>query len=295
MSSELIAMLHEVLPDAVVAFIIIATAISVIMYKLQDSQRDILRFIKSIKFVLALFLSVFIWLIFLYFKCSLLKAPTPPSTPVPETFQIETPTSPPITTTTAPLPTTVPFATDQFISYGNYPQSNDFPSSISWIIMSTKDNQLLLISQYVLDAHYFGMTNQWQHSELRDWLNSTFLNKAFTAEEQLALSRNSLNNLATIPTVADTDMLSIKTTQSTQYAKNMGALPSSGNSSYITQTPKGDELIYYIGPDGKVVQMFPGSICGVRPIVMIDISKICTTGGSGTSNEPWIIQPTVKP
>lgn len=181
------------------------------------------------------------------------------------------------------------------MTYGRYPQSNDYPSSISWNILSVHENQLLLISQEVLDAYYFGMTNQWRESELRDWLNSEFLSNAFTSEEQMALCRNNLDNLVTIPSIEDVGLLRIKTAKATQRAKDNGASLTTGNRAYITQTPHDEEFINYIGPDGKTVYMSPGLVCGVRPMIMLDAAMINITNGHGTPSDPWIAQPSTSP
>lgn len=257
------------------------------IYNFQKHKKTIIKYSKSrllfrnIVGTLILTLVSFIVIIYLNFKL--------------EKSQSGTPSPVPTATMAAALPTAIPFAAGESMNYGRYPQSNNYPSSISWNILSVHENQLLLISQEVLDAHYFGTTNQWRQSELRDWLNGEFLNNAFTSEEQLALCRNGLDDLVTIPSIEDVGLLRIKTAKATQRAKDNGASSTTGNSAYITQTPHDEEFINYIGADGKTVYMSPDSVCGVRPMIMLDATMINITNGHGTTSDPWIAQPSTNP
>ena len=56
-------------------------------------------------------------------------------------------------------------------------------------MLDVQYGKALLISYYGLDAHRFDASEYqgWDKSEIRSWLNSTFLNAAFTAEEQLGI------------------------------------------------------------------------------------------------------------
>ncbi len=74
------------------------------------------------------------------------------------------------------------------ILFGSYPQSkNGEKKPIEWQILAKEGNKLLLISKYVLDCQQYQNKregNTWENSSLRNWLNSTFLNNAFSTEEQ---------------------------------------------------------------------------------------------------------------
>lgn len=75
------------------------------------------------------------------------------------------------------------------IQFGHYHQTaagND-NTSIDWQILDIQDSKALLISRYGLDAktyntEYADVT--WKTCSLRSWLNTEFLNTAFTAAEQ---------------------------------------------------------------------------------------------------------------
>ena len=69
------------------------------------------------------------------------------------------------------------------------PDETAYP--IEWIVLeyNKRNNCALVISHYGLDAHCFDESKYrgWEKSEIRTWLNSTFLNTAFTASEQAAI------------------------------------------------------------------------------------------------------------
>ncbi len=82
-----------------------------------------------------------------------------------------------------------------YITFGAYEQDNNTANGkepIEWIVLDVDNeaNRALVISRYGLDAHRFDVSvyQGWDKSEIRSWLNSTFLNEAFTAEEQKAIA-----------------------------------------------------------------------------------------------------------
>ena len=74
--------------------------------------------------------------------------------------------------------------------YGTYEQDNELINDkepIEWVILERDGKRLLAISKYVLDCQPFDMGNTpvtWESCSLRKWLNETFLDAAFSAEEQ---------------------------------------------------------------------------------------------------------------
>ncbi len=70
---------------------------------------------------------------------------------------------------------------------GNYWQSNDKEKEpIEWIVLKEEEDKIYLLSKYCLDCVPYsdGGKIAWKHSFARKWLNSEFLNAAFSAEEQ---------------------------------------------------------------------------------------------------------------
>ncbi len=82
------------------------------------------------------------------------------------------------------------------VTFGRYPQSSDTPEPIVWRVLDITDGKALMISESLLDCKKYNESSEnvtWETCTLRRWLNSEFLNRAFSAEE-----RNKLN-MAKIP------------------------------------------------------------------------------------------------
>ena len=82
-----------------------------------------------------------------------------------------------------------PFSLGSIIRLGIYPYERDGRMSpIEWIILEKyDDNTALVISKYGLDAKPFHTEYaevSWENCSLRQWLNNTFYNIAFSAREQ---------------------------------------------------------------------------------------------------------------
>jgi tetratricopeptide (TPR) repeat protein len=91
------------------------------------------------------------------------------------------------------------FAVGNYVEFGNYPQtaSGTDNTPIEWLVLARDGNTALLISRYGLDAQPYNTSNTsvtWRSCTLRTWLNSTFMNKAFTAEEQSTILTTTVDN-----------------------------------------------------------------------------------------------------
>ena len=90
---------------------------------------------------------------------------------------------------------TVNLKKGDMIRIGRYPQKKD-PSAaaepIEWIILETDGKSAKLLSRYGLTAKAYNEDGYWpvtwESSTLRKWLNSEFLNSAFTDEDQQRLA-----------------------------------------------------------------------------------------------------------
>ncbi len=118
--------------------------------------------------------------------------PTPSATATPEYTQ--TPSLTPLPTET-PGPTVPPvilpkkFDVGDEFTFGSYEQDADFdngPEPIEWQVLDVQGSKILLISKYGLDAIPFSSDprSTWDTSTLKKWLNSTFYETAFTANEK---------------------------------------------------------------------------------------------------------------
>lgn len=73
------------------------------------------------------------------------------------------------------------------VTYGHYEQdlnTNNGKEPIEWIVLQydAENGKCLLLSLYALDARRFDLSTYqgWDMSEIRSWLNGTFLNNAFS-------------------------------------------------------------------------------------------------------------------
>jgi hypothetical protein len=76
------------------------------------------------------------------------------------------------------------------VTFGSYEQDNDTSNgkeTIEWQVLAREGSRLLVISKYALDCQPYNTSFTdvtWETCSLRKWLNGTFLNAAFSAEEQ---------------------------------------------------------------------------------------------------------------
>jgi len=88
------------------------------------------------------------------------------------------------------------------IKFGHYEQddkSSNGKEPIEWQVLDRKeDGSLLVISKYGLDTEYYNPKHDgemtWETSLIRKWLNSTFLNEAFSSTEQNIIVTTTVKN-----------------------------------------------------------------------------------------------------
>ena len=79
------------------------------------------------------------------------------------------------------------------ITLGTYEQDNNFDNgaeAIEWIVLERDGNKALVISKYCIEWLPFHNTFTevgWKNSNIRSWLNNTFLNGAFNAQEEKSI------------------------------------------------------------------------------------------------------------
>ena len=89
----------------------------------------------------------------------------------------------------------------QTISFGSYEQDNSPDNGqepIEWLILSEENGRALLLSRYALDVIPFNadgsLAYYWEDCTLRRWLNTAFIEKAFSEEEQKCLIQTLVPN-----------------------------------------------------------------------------------------------------
>ena len=86
------------------------------------------------------------------------------------------------------------------ITLGHYEQDNNpdnGPEPIEWMVLDTQDGKALLLSKYGLDMKPYNTELEditWETCTLRAWLNSDFLESAFSTEEQSAILATEVDN-----------------------------------------------------------------------------------------------------
>ena len=86
------------------------------------------------------------------------------------------------------------------ITFGYYEQDNNLdngPEPIEWIVLDVQDGKALLLSKYGLDAKLYNdefADVTWEACTLRTWLNSDFLNAAFSETEQRVILLTDVDN-----------------------------------------------------------------------------------------------------
>lgn len=86
------------------------------------------------------------------------------------------------------------------VYFGVYEQDNSTENGteeIEWRVLEVQNGKVLLLSRYGLDAQPYKIINSdttWEQSTLRSWLNDTFVNNAFSIEEQEAIALTNVDN-----------------------------------------------------------------------------------------------------
>lgn len=91
-------------------------------------------------------------------------------------------------------------AVNNIVTFGKYEQDglqSNGAETIEWLVLDVQEDKALLLSRYALDSmpyhdNYRAVT--WETSDLRYWLNGSFLNTAFTAEERADILTSEVDN-----------------------------------------------------------------------------------------------------
>lgn len=91
------------------------------------------------------------------------------------------------------------FTVGNYVTFGHYPQTKDGNDStpIEWAVLARDGSKALLLSHYGLETQPYNQVSAnvtWEDCTLRAWLNDTFLNRAFTQEEQTAILLTDVDN-----------------------------------------------------------------------------------------------------
>ncbi len=113
----------------------------------------------------------------------------PEATPEPEAVMQEPPEEVPEAT---PLPEPILVQQGDIVFFGHDPNAGT-EEPLEWLVLDAdrENGKLFVISRYALGAMAFSSkaisAYSWENSIVREWLNGTLLNTAFTPEEQAAI------------------------------------------------------------------------------------------------------------
>ena len=216
----------------------------------------------------------------------------------------------------------------EYVAFGSYPTDADGTvRPILWRVLKADSSEAWLLSEYVLFGspvhgdyeHYQG----WEKSDLYMYLNSVFINDAFTAAERAALvNRTEDNALVTLITSDEMKDASIgfssnnaRLCESTAYAKILPdppifELPKTNNrgrwkplyvyskghkySPWWSRTRSVDypHEQRRVMDEGKIGRISTGnSDLGVRPTVYLDLTRVTIGSGSGSMDNPYQLLP----
>ena len=80
------------------------------------------------------------------------------------------------------------------INFGAYEQDDDISNGkeiIEWIVLAKQNNRLFVISRYAIDARPYNAEQKeatWETCSLRQWLNTEFLDSAFSDSEKAMIA-----------------------------------------------------------------------------------------------------------
>lgn len=194
------------------------------------------------------------------------------------------------------------------VLFGSYEQDGDAANGkepIEWLVLARDGDKALLLSKYALDHQSFMPFYEpvtepftWESCSLRQWLNSTFLNAAFSAEEQRQLltttvitasggrkgSENPFTTEDRVFLLSDTEVYAYFSSEAatvadyTAYA--LSEDPWAGNATapapaiwWLRTTDGGNhpDSVYTRGGVGEGARSYEGEY--VRPAIWVDMSQ----------------------
>ena len=200
------------------------------------------------------------------------------------------------------------------VIFGEYYKSNgQTKENIEWIVLDIVDGKALLISKYCMDAQPYEedpVYVTWELCSLRSWLNTTFVNAAFSKNQQELLVSTQLINQDNIKYDTDggintTDKVflfsqseaekyltgNLINAPSTAYCRSLSrysVYEPNGYASWYLRSPGNDnKSVMYVSESGEINTY--GEYCGyqrmsgedtrfvqhlIRPAIWIDISSI---------------------
>ena len=169
------------------------------------------------------------------------------------------------------------------ITFGSWHQDSDAQDStpIQWLVLEKQGDRALLLSSKALDARPYDLYRvdaTWDQCTLRVWLNTEFLNEAFTPDQQKAILVTTMDNGTACPATEDKLFLlnypelcrylsaEERIAHYTRYASQKDGLTDAA----FSWTREPDHMINFVGTE--CFDLFQISENAVRPAMWISLS-----------------------
>lgn len=81
------------------------------------------------------------------------------------------------------------------VVFGNYMDKNG-KAPLEWLVLDKCGDEITLVTKNIIDCHEFceNVCTSWKDSDIREWLNGEFIDKAFNKNEQKFLVSKSIDS-----------------------------------------------------------------------------------------------------
>lgn len=196
----------------------------------------------------------------------------------------------------------------QYITFGSFPLEKDGTvGPLLWRVLEVKDDIAFLLTEYIVDVHYIHKDTKayydlkWTDSDLLAYLQSDFMNRAFSAGEQAALVQKTEDGaLVTLPSIEDMrnaaygfDSNNSRLCVGTEYAKEIGLyIYTKKHSPWMSRNKSESKPNQQrrVMSEGKLGTVPCGNVdLGIRPCVYVDLNLVTISGGDGTKDRPFVL------
>ncbi len=193
-----------------------------------------------------------------------------------------------------------------YVSFGTFPlEADGTEAPILWRVLEVKENEAYLLTDSIVDVHYVHLDTKayysmkWEESDLYAYLQTEFLGRAFTLEEQAALlQRTEDGALVTLPKIDDIRNAAYgfadnksRLCKGTEYAKAIGLYVYGDKySPWVSRNKSKDRPMQQrrVMDEGKLGTVPCGNVdLGIRPCVYVDLSLLKIAGGDGSKDSPF--------
>ena len=210
----------------------------------------------------------------------------------------------------------------QYVLAGKYPYEADGTEApVLWRVLSVNDGEALLLTEMLIDAkqvtfsddpvvlekHTYPNLSSFAESDLSHWLNSDMLSVMFENDplvDALVEKEQGRVSILTQAQLTDTALgfvkaiytntrIKVRQAYPTPYAKACGIYVdrSFGSAAWWTSELQKKLKCNIVGVDGHISNNFyTRKKVGVRPAITLDLSKVNVASGTGTKDDPYILE-----